>query len=133
MIPPSLTLSNTRYISRVKWSNPEKGVVPSLTPQCSSYWKGSLRVVLDNGCQLYLLTSPITTHTPTRGKNSSMLNKRNKNLWSRKTPQKEPLWANDMFTNMVEDSNSVNKREYLPLIWKPRLVSCGIKTMFQKN
>ena len=40
----------------VKWSNPGKGVMPSPTPQCSSYWKGSLRVTLDLGCQLYLLT-----------------------------------------------------------------------------
>ena len=28
-IPPCLTLSNIRYISRVKWSNPGKGVAPS--------------------------------------------------------------------------------------------------------
>ena len=41
MIPPCLTLSNVRYISRVKWSNPGKGVAPSLTPRCCSYWKGS--------------------------------------------------------------------------------------------
>ena len=27
MIPPCLTLSNIRYVSRVKWSNPGKGVV----------------------------------------------------------------------------------------------------------
>ena len=27
-----------------KWSNPEKVVVPYPTPQCSSYWKGSLQV-----------------------------------------------------------------------------------------
>ena len=26
------------------WSNPGKGVAPSPTPQCSSYWKGSLLV-----------------------------------------------------------------------------------------
>ena len=42
LIPPCLTLSNIRYVSRVKWSNPRKGVVPSPTPRCSSYWKGSL-------------------------------------------------------------------------------------------
>ena len=29
MIPPFVTLSNIRYISRVKWSNPGKNVVPS--------------------------------------------------------------------------------------------------------
>ena len=33
--------------SRVKWSNPGKGVVPSPTPWYSSYGKGSLRVTLD--------------------------------------------------------------------------------------
>ena len=35
MMPPCLTLSNIRYVSRVKWSNPGKGVAPSPTP--SSY------------------------------------------------------------------------------------------------
>ena len=42
-----LTLSITRYLSRVKWSNPGKVVVPFPTLRCSSYWKGSLRVTLD--------------------------------------------------------------------------------------
>ena len=37
LIPPCLTLSNIRYVSRVKWRNPGKGVAPSPTPQCSSY------------------------------------------------------------------------------------------------
>ena len=41
MIPPCLTLSNIRYISRVKWGNPGKRVPPSPTPRCSSYWKGA--------------------------------------------------------------------------------------------
>ena len=50
---PCLTLSQLRYISRVKWSNPGKGVVPSPTPRCSSYWKGSLMVALDYGRHLY--------------------------------------------------------------------------------
>ena len=36
LIPP-LTLSNIRHGSRVKWSNPGKGVVPSPTPRWSSY------------------------------------------------------------------------------------------------
>ena len=48
-------LSNIRYVSRVKQSNPGQGVAPAPTPQCSSYWKGSLLVALDYGCQLYLL------------------------------------------------------------------------------
>ena len=45
LIPPYLTLSIIRYVSRLKWSNPEKGVTPSPTTQCGSYWK---RVALDN-------------------------------------------------------------------------------------
>ncbi len=48
-----LNISNIRYVSRVKWSNPGKAVVPSPTPQCSSYWKGSLLVTLDYGHQLF--------------------------------------------------------------------------------
>ena len=37
LIPPCLTLSIIRHVSRVKYNNPGKGVVPSPTPQCSSY------------------------------------------------------------------------------------------------
>ena len=37
LIPPCLTLSTIKYTSRVKWSNPGKGVPPSPTPRCSSY------------------------------------------------------------------------------------------------
>ena len=55
LIPPCLTLSNIKYVTRVKWSNPEKGVAPSPTPRCSSYWKGSLLDTLDYGRQLLLL------------------------------------------------------------------------------
>ena len=47
LIAPCLTLSIIKSIWRLKWSNPGNGVVPSLTPQCSSYWKGSLRVTLN--------------------------------------------------------------------------------------
>ena len=50
-----------RYVSRVKWSNPGKGVAPSPTPRCSSYWKGSLLVTLDYGRQLYLLYMCVCT------------------------------------------------------------------------
>ena len=53
LILPCLSLSIIRYISRVKWSYPGKGVAPSPTLRCSSYWKGSLWVALDYGCQLY--------------------------------------------------------------------------------
>ena len=44
LIPPCLTLSIIRYVSRVKCSNPGKGVAPSPTPWCSSYWRGKLQV-----------------------------------------------------------------------------------------
>ena len=37
LIPPCLTLCITRYLSRIKWSNPGKGVVSSPTHRCSSY------------------------------------------------------------------------------------------------
>ena len=57
LIPPCLTLSIIRYVSRVKWNNPGKGVAPSPTPQCSSYWKGSFRVTLDYGRKLYWYVS----------------------------------------------------------------------------
>ena len=50
---PCLTLSIIRYGSRVKWSNPGKGVAPFPTPRCSSYWKGSVWVNLDCSYQLY--------------------------------------------------------------------------------
>ena len=46
---PCLTLSDIRYISRVKWSNPRKGVEPSPTSRRSSYWKGKHLVALDYG------------------------------------------------------------------------------------
>ena len=55
LMPPCLTLSNIRFISRVKWSNPRKGVTPFSTPQCNSYYKGSFRVAFDYSRQLYLL------------------------------------------------------------------------------
>ena len=48
---PCSTLSVIRYGSRVKWSN----TAPSPTHWCCSYRKGSLRVTLDYGRQLYLL------------------------------------------------------------------------------
>ena len=54
LIPPCLTLSTIRYVSRTKLSNLEKGVAPSPSPRCTSYWKWTLRVTLDNGHQLFL-------------------------------------------------------------------------------
>ena len=58
LMPPCLTLSNKRYGSKVKLINLGKGVAPSSTPRCSKYWKGSLRVTLDDERQLiFILTS----------------------------------------------------------------------------
>ena len=39
LMPPCLTLSIIRYRSRVKWSNPAKGVAPSPTHWCSKLSK----------------------------------------------------------------------------------------------
>ena len=55
LIPPGLTLSIIRYVSRVKWSNLGKGVAPSPTLRCNSYWKGNFQVALDYHHQLNLL------------------------------------------------------------------------------
>ena len=55
MVLDAILLNTQHYkvLSRVKWSNPGKKVAPSPTPRCSSYRKGSLRVTLDYGRQLY--------------------------------------------------------------------------------
>ena len=55
LIPPCLTLSNVRYVSRVKWSNSGKRVAPSTTTQCCNYGKRSLLVAFDYGRHLYFL------------------------------------------------------------------------------
>ena len=49
-----LNTQQYKVLLRVKWSNPGKGAVPSPTPRCSSYWKGSFPVALDYSCQLLL-------------------------------------------------------------------------------
>ena len=54
LMPPCLKLGIIMYWSRVKWSDPRKGLPPLLTPRCNSYLKGSLRFTLDYGCQFYL-------------------------------------------------------------------------------
>ena len=56
VLDAGLILSIIRYGSRVKWNNSGKGVVPSHTLWCCSYRKGSLRVSLVYGCQLYNFT-----------------------------------------------------------------------------
>ena len=47
LMPPCLALTIIMWGTRIKWSNPGNGVVPSPTHQCISYWKGSLWVTLD--------------------------------------------------------------------------------------
>ena len=64
LIPPCLTLSNIKCVSMVKWSNPGKGVTPSPTSRCSSYWKGSLLVALNYGRQLFTTCSPSGRQNP---------------------------------------------------------------------
>ena len=70
VMPPCLTLSIKKYRSRVKWSNPWKGVAPSPIPWCSSYRKGSLRVTIDDGRQLHFYLTYLET-------NHSKLSKQN--------------------------------------------------------
>ena len=53
LMPPCLTLSTIKYVSRVKWRNQGKGVAPSPMPCCSSNWKGNSRVALDYRHKLY--------------------------------------------------------------------------------
>ena len=47
MVLDAALLNTQHYKVRVKWNNPGNGVTPFPTPWCSSYWKGSLRVILD--------------------------------------------------------------------------------------
>ena len=47
MVLDAALLNTQHYKVRVKWSNPGKGVAPSPTPRCSSYWKRSLRIALN--------------------------------------------------------------------------------------
>ena len=54
LMPPSLTLSIIRYRPRVKWSNAGNGAALSLTPRCSSYWKGYPRLRSPTLLTLYL-------------------------------------------------------------------------------
>ena len=59
------SLINTQqYKVRIKGKVEQsgKGVVPSPTPRCSSYWKGSRLVALDYGRQLYLLYTYMFTY-----------------------------------------------------------------------
>ena len=58
MVLDASLLNTQHYKVRIKGKveQSREGVAPSPTPWCSSYRKGSLRVTLDYGRQLYLLT-----------------------------------------------------------------------------
>ena len=43
-----LNTQHNKVQIKSKWSNPGIEIVPSPTPWCSSYWKGSLHVTFDN-------------------------------------------------------------------------------------
>ena len=57
MVLDASLLNTQHYKVRIKGKveQSREGVAPSPTPSCSSYQKGSLRVTLDYGRQLYLL------------------------------------------------------------------------------
>ena len=57
MVLDASLLNTQHYKVRIKGKveQSREGVAPSPTPWCSSYRKGSLRVTLDYGSQLYLL------------------------------------------------------------------------------
>ena len=53
-MPPCLRLSDIRYGSRVKWSNPRKGVALPLHLSVVAIKKGAFGSPLTKGRQLYL-------------------------------------------------------------------------------
>ena len=63
LMPPCITLSIIRYGSRVKWSNPGKGVAPSPTPWCSKLSErepsGHPRLWSPTLLYLYIVTTKI--------------------------------------------------------------------------
>ena len=64
------SLLNIQYYEiwiKCKWGNPGKRVAPSLSLWCSSYWKGSLWVVLDNGQTTYLIYKLLKLATVVEG------------------------------------------------------------------
>ena len=53
LMPPCLT-QHYKVQIKGKWSYPGKGVAPSLTPQCTSSWKGNFLVALTVVSQLLI-------------------------------------------------------------------------------
>ena len=56
MVRDASLLNSKHYKVKIKgkWSNPEKGILLTLTPLCCSYGKGSLRVTLDSCRPTYI-------------------------------------------------------------------------------
>ena len=67
MVLDASLLNTQHYKVRIKGKveQSREGVAPSPTHWCSSYRKGSLRVTLDYGRQLYLLTFRFSSTTNT--------------------------------------------------------------------
>ena len=57
LIPPCLTLSIIRYVSRVTWSNPGKAVAPSLHLGVVAIEKGALKSTVANFILLTIIIS----------------------------------------------------------------------------
>ena len=55
MVLDTSLLNTQQYNVQIKSSNPEKGVAPSPSLQCATYWKRSLLVALNYFHQLYQL------------------------------------------------------------------------------
>ena len=60
MVIDASLLNTLHYSVRIKeeWSNPGKGVAPSLTSRCSIHWEGRLQVALNNGRPKINITWP---------------------------------------------------------------------------
>ena len=95
-----LTLSNVRYVSRVKWSNSD-----SPTPSCSSYWKRSLlvtflQVIIIWPCQQMLYAQPSTC--PRK--------------WLTQTPME--LWHTNGSPNLGQKTRPYNNQQQKKKIYK---------------
>ena len=64
MVLDASLLNTQHYKVRIKGKveQSREGVAPSPTPWCSSYRKGSLRVTLDDGRQLYFFYKHVHIH-----------------------------------------------------------------------
>ena len=75
MVLDASLLNTQHYKVRIKGKveQSSEGVAPSPTPWCSSYQKGSLRVTLDYGRQLYFTIIFRVTHGSIVGHSFSLI------------------------------------------------------------